>query len=162
MVKGARLRRLLGVVPLAASLLAACSGAPPPPPPPGIIELTLQASADLNPDATGRPSPVIVRIYQLTSATQFATADFFQLFEKQAATLGADLSNREELAIFPGETRKLTTPLKQGAQFVGLAASFRDIDKASWRAVTEVSPNGTTALEGALSNVTVTLNKAGS
>lgn len=140
------------------ALLAACAPAPPPPPPPpGIVELTIKAAADLNPDVSGRASPVIVRVYQLTSPVKFSSADFFALFDREAATLGADLLGREEVAIPPGEERKLTINLKPDATTLGVAASFRDIDKAEWRATSDVPPHGTTPATAELKQLTITL-----
>jgi type VI secretion system protein VasD len=140
-----------------AGLLAACSSPPPPPPPPGIVELTISASADVNPDVEGRASPVIVRVYQLASAVKFENVDFFALFDKEQATLGADLLGREEVAVSPGEEKKLTINLKPDARSIGVAAAFRDIDQAQWRADAEVPPHGTTPAKAELSKLAVTL-----
>src|SRR5258708_35444995 len=118
------------------SLITACSGSPPP----GTVDLTISAADDINPDAAGRPSPVVLRIYQLAAGTQFQAADFFQLFDKETPTLGPDLAAREEVTVAPGSTRKITIPLKPNAQTIGIAASFRDIDRASWRAAVDVAP----------------------
>jgi type VI secretion system protein VasD len=133
--------------------LAACGGAPPP----GIVELTITASNDINPDTGGRASPVVLRVYQLAGPTTFQAADFFQLFDKETPTLAADLVGREELTIPPGGTLSLTIPLKPNTQRIGIAAAFRDIDKASWRAVVEVPPNKTTKLKAEVAKLQVSL-----
>jgi type VI secretion system protein VasD len=159
MVKQQGLAALLGGFIGLALTLSGCSSSPPPP---GVVELTLRAEAGINPDPTGRFSPVVVRVYQLVSPTNFAAADFFQLFDKEAATLGADLGDREEVALAPGETRVVTMTLKPGAQFVGLAAAFRDIDAASWRALREVPPHGTTKLAAAVAGLRVSWRDSGS
>src|SRR5262249_28424185 len=86
------------------SLVTACSGSSSP----GIVELTITAADDINPDAAGRASPVVLRIYQLAAGTQFQAADFFQLFEKEAPTLGPDLVAREEVIVAPSDSRKVT------------------------------------------------------
>jgi type VI secretion system protein VasD len=141
------LRRFLVLPALAcAALLAACAKEPPPPPPPGVIDLTIKAAPDVNPDPDGKASPTLIRVYQLSSPVKFQNADFFLLFEKEKDTLGPDLVGREEIAVAPGETKTLNQPLKPNATHVGVLAAFRDIDKAVWRAVTEVPPHGTTKL----------------
>ena len=137
------------------SLITACSGSPSP----GIVELTVNAADDINPDAAGRASPVVLRIYQLAAGTQFQAADFFQLFEKEAPTLGPDLVAREETIVAPGDTRKLTIALKPNAQAIGVAAAFRDIDHASWRAVMNVPPTKKTKLKAEVKKLQVTLAK---
>jgi type VI secretion system protein VasD len=136
-------------------LITACSGSPSP----GIVELTVSAANDINPDAAGRASPVVLRVYQLAAGTQFQAADFFQLFEKETPTLGPDLVAREELTVAPGDTRKLTITLKPNAQTIGIAASFRDIDHASWRAAMDVPPSKKSKLNAEVKKLQVTLAK---
>jgi type VI secretion system protein VasD len=138
------------------SLVAACGGGPPPP---GIVDLTITAGDDINPDAGGRASPVVLRVYQLAAGTQFQAADFFQLFDKETPTLGADLVGREDVTIAPGATRNLTIPLKPNAQAIGIAVSFRDIDQAAWRAVIDVPQNKTTKLKSEVKKLQVSLAK---
>jgi type VI secretion system protein VasD len=154
MKKFGRLSFILAAV----AALAACASPPPPPPPPGIVELTIKAADDLNPDVEGRASPVVVRVYQLGSTVKFMSADFFMLFDKEQATLGPDLVAREEIAVSPGEEKKLTLNLKPDTVSIGLAASFRDIEKAEWRAVIDAPPHATTAVAGALGKLGVKLD----
>ena len=154
-------RRRLGLLlPLLA--LGGCSGpAPPPPPPPGVVMLDITAASNNNPDREGRPSPVVVRVYQLGAPTKFTQSDYFQLFEHESAALGPDLVGRDELEIAPRETKKLTIPLKPSGRFIGIAVSYRDIAAASWRTLSEeVPPSGTTVLTATLRSLTVTLEKA--
>jgi len=70
--------------------LMACS-TPPPKPQPVNLKLNITASADVNPDAQNRPSPVVIRIYQLKDDAAFKGADFFALYDKEEATLAAAL-----------------------------------------------------------------------
>lgn len=135
-------------------LVAACSSSP------GSVELTINAAGDINPDPSGRPSPVVLRVYQLAAPTQFQSADFFQLFDKEAPTLGPDLVGREDLTIAPGGTRVLTIPLKPNAQAIGIAAAFRDIDQATWRALVAVPPTKTTKLKADVKKLEVGLGKS--
>lgn len=146
----------------AALLVGACASKPPPPPAPGVVEMSLHATASLNPDPSGQPAPVVVRIYELAASGAFSGADFFLLFDKEAATLGADLKGRQEVTLLPGETRTLTLPLADGTRRIGVAVAFRDIDHADWRAAVEVPGHRTTKLDATLSGVGVTLAKLGS
>jgi type VI secretion system protein VasD len=141
-------------------VLAACAKEPPPPPPPGVIDLAIKAGPDINPDPEGKAAPALVRVYQLASPVKFQNADFFLLFEKEKDTLGADLLGREEIAVAPGQTKTLNQPLKPNATHVGVLAAFRDIDKASWRAIVDVPPHGTTKLEAELEKLKVELAAA--
>ncbi|MBU2408148.1 MAG: type VI secretion system lipoprotein TssJ, partial [Gammaproteobacteria bacterium] len=92
---------------VAALLVSGCAKPPPPPPPPVVtkVELTLVAGPDANPDARGRASPLTVRVYALKSGNAFSSADFFSLFDKDQATLGAEIAQREEMLLRPGDTK---------------------------------------------------------
>ena len=131
----ARMACVLGVL-----AVAACA-TPPPPPPPVVseVQLLVVAGPDVNPDARKRASPVLVRIYALKSAAPFEAADFFSLFEKDTATLGAELVQREEFLLRPGEERAL--PLKFGPEVksIGVMVGFRDLERARWRDVHAVN-----------------------
>ena len=120
---------LLGLALLAAS----CSAPPKPVVTP--VSLNLSASADANPDARGRPSPLTVRVYVLKAPGPFEGADFFSLFDKDQATLGAELVKREELLLRPGESRKLEFTLESDAKNIAVLAAYRDLERARWRDV---------------------------
>ena len=55
-------------------ILLAAAGCASGPKKPAEVRLALQASADTNPDASGRPSPVVVRVYQLKNDAAFTAA----------------------------------------------------------------------------------------
>jgi type VI secretion system protein VasD len=128
-----RLALASGLV-LTGVLLAGCA----PKPVVTTVSITLVAGADANPDARGRASPLTVRVYALKSPGPFEGADFFSLFEKDQATLGAELVQREEMLLRPGETRKLDLTLPPDAKAIGVMAAFRDLDRARWREVRPV------------------------
>ena len=131
---------------LVALSVAACASPPPPPPPPAIVNLTLNAAERLNPNAAGQSAPVLVRVYELENPSAFEKADFFQLFEKDQAALGASMKAREELTLAPGANRSMTRTMSQGAKFIGVFAAFRDFENGTWRAVVAVPDNQTTPI----------------
>ena len=124
------------------SLLASCAKPPPPPPKPIVtpVSMTLVAGADANPDARGRASPLTVRVYALKTSGAFESADFFSLFEKDQATLGAEMAQREELLLRPGDSKKLEMTLAADIKAIGVMAAYRDLDRARWREVRVVEP----------------------
>lgn len=151
----------------AALLMQGCAKAPvveppPPPPPPVVLELAVTARPDLNPDVAGRPSPVVLRVYQLADATPFTDADFFALWEHEAATLAGSLVRRQELVLAPGDRSSSRLQLEPGVRSVGVAAAFRDIRDARWRGVVAVGPPGSPAarLEIVLDAASVTARLA--
>jgi type VI secretion system protein VasD len=135
-------RLLMLALPLAATMCAA----PPKPPPPPVLELTIQAGPKLNPETDGHPAPVAIRLYQLGGSGAFQQADILALVQREATTLGQDLLAAETLTVNPGQTLKVERQLKPGAQFLGAAVLFRDIDHAQWRGLAPLAPNGPTNL----------------
>jgi type VI secretion system protein VasD len=126
---------------LAAALaLAACSSAPKPPPP-TTIRLTVVGAKALNPDPSGRPSPVMLRLYQLGPSDAFANADFFQVMDQDKATLGPTLLDRQELAVQPDGRQTVTIQPKPDVKTLAIAAAFRAYEEAGWRALQPVEPN---------------------
>lgn len=119
---------LLGV-----ALLAISCSSPPPKPVVTPVSLNLVASADANPDARGRASPLTVRVYVLKAPGPFESADFFSLYDKDQATLGAEMVKREEFLLKPGESKKLEFTLEPDAKNIAVLAAYRDLERARWR-----------------------------
>jgi type VI secretion system protein VasD len=117
---------------LTAVLLAGCSSGP------AVLTANVAASAQVNPDAKKRPSPVVVRVYELKSPTQFDSADFVSLFDKDQAVLGADMLSREEFVLRPGETKTITKTLAPDTKFIGVMAAFRELERSRWHVVVPV------------------------
>lgn len=126
-------------------MLQGCASAPTPEPPPPltIVNLQIETAADINPDASGKPSPVMLRIYELKEVSAFNAADFFALFDKEQATLAADLVHKQEMLIKPGETKTLTLQPGADVNNIGFFAAFRQLDTAQWRALVPVNAHQT-------------------
>jgi type VI secretion system protein VasD len=95
----------------------------------------LSASNDTNPDINGRPSPVVLRVFQLRSDSEFGRADFFALSLHEKDVLGTSLIAVEEFELRPGEHLETRIPLSRDARYIGAIAEFRDINGARWRAL---------------------------
>ena len=120
--------------------VAGCAGGPKPPKPTQ-VEGTIAASPGLNPSVNQRPSPLLVRIYELRSATAFNQADFMSLYQGDQATLAADLVVREEIMLQPGESRPFTRQLNPDTRFIGVIGAYRNLERATWRALVPIKPN---------------------
>lgn len=132
---GHRLPRALVAVLLAALSAAGCAKAPvvEPPPPPVNVVVEMGATPGVNPDAAGRASPLTVRVFQLTEDGAFSKAEFFALWEQEAATLAATVVGRHETVLAPGGTGEIRFQLDPKIRVVGVAAAYRDFRKARWR-----------------------------
>lgn len=144
-------RRLLlvcGVV-----LAVGCSSSPP------LLRGAINVDPNVNPDRAGRPSPIVVRIYELKSVAAFNGADFFALFDKEQETLSGELVGREEFQLQPGESRQYRRQLQPDTKFVGVVGAFRDLEQARWRQAVAVpsksSPTITIGLQARAVTVAV-------
>lgn len=121
----------------AALTAAGCGSAPAKP---AAAKAKISASADVNPNAEGRASPVHVRIFQLKEDGAFMDADFWALVDKEQETLGASLVQRLEFDLSPGESKDFELKISPEARVLGLLAEFNDYRNAQWRVVTQ-APN---------------------
>jgi type VI secretion system protein VasD len=124
-----------GLLVLAALCLAACG------PSHSLLRATVKADDKLNPDASGRPSPVVVRLFELKSPRAFESADFYSLYQREQEALGPDLVVRDEIVVKPGETLKFDRVLQDATTDIGLVAAFRDIEHAQWKAAKAIRRN---------------------
>jgi type VI secretion system protein VasD len=115
--------------------LAGCKSKPPPKPPPPELMVSMRAGPDVNPGPDGKPSPIVLRLYQLKADAAFGNSDYFPLFDDEKKALGADLISREEQELVPGQTLSLEIPFAAETRFIGLAGGYRDTGSASWRAI---------------------------
>jgi len=122
----------------AAALLGACASKPPPP---ASVAGTIQASAQVNPSASRRPSPILVRVYELKSAAAFNGADFMSLYQRDQASLAADMLAKEEFTLSPGESKTFAKTLAADTRFLGVVGAYRDLEHAKWRSVVPITPN---------------------
>ena len=95
---------------------------------------TAIVGANVNPDARKRPSPVVLRVYELRSNALFESADFVSLFEKDQTVLGSELVSREEVILQPNDVKAINKNLSPETKFVAVFAAFRDLERARWRA----------------------------
>jgi type VI secretion system protein VasD len=110
------------------------------------LELFVAAGAALNPDPEGRASPLLVRFYVLHNESAFAAADFFSLYGSDTQTLAADIAQREERIIQPGQTLQYSFEFDPSAQYVAAIAAFRDIERSTWRGILPIEPGTAQAI----------------
>jgi type VI secretion system protein VasD len=104
------------------------------------VELTVVGGPTLNLNAQGRPSPVVVRIFDLGAAAAFEAADYTALFEHPGDALKTDLLAQEEFVLRPGDIQQHNRDLQPGVQVLGVAAAFRDMPHAVWHLTVPLTP----------------------
>lgn len=117
---------------LMTSIFSGCSSKKPSKPA-TIINAEVLTTDVINPDGEGRPSPIVVRLYELKTLGTFNTAEFFPLYNEEAATLGDDLVYREEFSLMPGGKKLFTRTPSADTQYLAVTAAFRNIDQAIWK-----------------------------
>jgi type VI secretion system protein VasD len=127
----------VGVMLALAALLNGCGATPAKP---AEAKGRITASAEVNPNSAGRPSPIHVRIFQLKEDGAFMGADFWSLMDKEQATLGASLVQRLEYDLVPGESKEFPLKISPDARVLAVLAEFADYRNAQWRVVTQ-APN---------------------
>ena len=118
------------------------------------VNLKLTANDQLNPDLNGRPSPIVISLFELKHPVAFENADFFSLYERAKDALTPDLVASEELELRPGETVELKLSVEEGSRFVGVLAAYRDLPDTQWRYTVQLTPQGVTEAD-------LTLDQAG-
>ena len=114
-----------------------CSHTPAKPSP---ATASITVAADVNPDSTGRPSPILIRLYELKDQGNFDQSDYFALVDKESDTLGATLvAPHEEYQMQPGEKKSLEIKIPAEAHFIGVTAGYRDLPNSKWRSFTPVT-----------------------
>lgn len=119
---------------------------------PTTAQFVLNANEKLNLDARGRSAPVVVRYYLMKNASAFNSADFFSLYERDQATLGDALLQREEFTLKPGETRVIEPRDAGDARVVGVMAAFRSIENSVWRGTAALTPKELNVITVTLQN----------
>jgi type VI secretion system protein VasD len=130
---------MLTAAALTLPVIAGCASGPKP----VIARITLEASAGVNPDQRGRPSPVAVKLFELKSLASFERADFFSLFDRERETLGSELVGRDELVMKPGDHVSQERKLSPEVRFIGVLVGFRDLERSQWRLAIPIDPKRT-------------------
>lgn len=122
------------------------------------IDAKLLAGFNINPDTNGRPSPLVIRVYELKAVDTFNAADFFKLYDEEKATLGGDLISREEFEFSPGQGREITRKTNEQTLYFGVIAAYRNIDQSRWRASAALRLNSTNSLIIKIGKQAITIN----
>ena len=104
------------------------------------LELTIVGGPGMNPNAQGRSSPVVVRIFDLKAVKAFEASDYSAIFERPGEALKDDLAAQEEFVLRPGEIQHRDRTLAPAVRALGVAAAFRQFDGATWHLTVPLTP----------------------
>ena len=120
-----------------AVLLVACAQAPAPPMPVNKT-LSVQAGPNIN-QYNNAANPIVLRLYQLSSRSEFEAAGFWDIFNDNSPDLAGVVLDRRSLSpLYPGETRLVAFDLEPDVFFLGAFAEFADFDTQQFRAAVPI------------------------
>jgi type VI secretion system protein VasD len=102
--------------------------------------LFFRADKNVNPDINQRPSPIQVKVYELSSRVTFDNLSFEQAFNQGDTLLGDELLSTIQFTIQPGEQNDFIIELQESVNFIAILAAYRHIDNADWKHAYEISP----------------------
>lgn len=137
---------LTGLLSLAACTSSGGGSAPsldpaasaPPLAAPRSLQITVSASADINPGPSGKAAPLSITLYVLRSPGRFQSLDYFGLKDRGSSELASDLVTSSSVSVRPGEKKTVSLTAGPDASYIGVAAGYREIDSANWRSQTDI------------------------
>lgn len=102
--------------------------------------ITFNVAGDVNPDASRRPTPIVLKVYQLKTSSAFDGADFFSLQSKPDSVLGSELLGVDRVILRPGESRTLHYSGSADAHAIGVVAEYRQIEQSRWKLTIPLPP----------------------
>ncbi len=121
------------------------------------LNLEVLSLPDVNPDHTGRPSPVVLKIFELRASSNFEHTDFLELYDTPMEALGQDFVAAEKITLVPGEVKKAQYSLRADSRYIGFVAAFRRIGNAQWRIYKPVKVGGANPVRMEVGGTALTL-----
>jgi type VI secretion system protein VasD len=103
------------------------------------VNMALVADPNLNPDSSGQPLSVVVRIYQLKDKGRLETADYNSIWKSDRETLSEDFLDRQERIVQPDAQEILEIKAHPMAAYLGVVALFQNPVGDTWRKVIPIS-----------------------
>ncbi|NQZ32441.1 MAG: type VI secretion system lipoprotein TssJ [Oceanospirillaceae bacterium] len=107
-----------------------------------IINISISANSGSNPDLAGRPSPTVIKIYQLSSDGKFKQTDFFTLYDDDS-TLSSDVLEHRELLLASQSSNSLLMTLDPKTQYIGITAAFQQSNNAKYKLLIPIGKRST-------------------
>lgn len=121
--------------------------------------LKIKAASNINPNVEGKPSPIEIRVYQLSDSQAFEQAEFIQLYNDAQGVLKAEvLLTRDLESILPGEERNEALPLASETKYIGIIAGFADYREAKNKAIYQPFVLGSSAINIVLDGINLSIS----
>lgn len=109
---------------------------------PTLVDLSMVAESDMNPNVDGDGTPLRFQILQLKDDSMLMAADLDQLSEDLEAALGTNYLTHDDFTLLPGQW-KFYEPfeIEEGTRYIGLIAFYAQPNEAEWKKVVKVNAN---------------------
>lgn len=106
------------------------------------LQVDFVVDSDINPDESGKASPLFIRMYELKAPKSMKQADFIDIYERDKELLGEDLVAVHKLKRFkPGESRTEHYVLDKNANYVAYYAEFLNFKDSKYKVIVPVVAN---------------------
>ena len=105
---------------------------------PSETTIEISSHSQLNPNNKQKPSPVILRIFELKDIEFFQNSSFIDLYDGQNPTLKKALTAQHEKEIWPKSKMSFTFSLKSETKYIGMVAAYRRHSEQSWKTLSPV------------------------
>ncbi len=106
------------------------------------LQVEFVVDSDINPDESGRASPLFIRMYELKAPKAMRQADFIDIYERDKELLGEDMVAVHKLKRFkPGESRTEHYVLNKDANYVAYYAEFLNFKDSKYKVIVPVVAN---------------------
>ncbi len=108
---------------------------------PSELRLTIKPSPEINPNFLGEASPVVIRLYELSSNTEFNSASFMSLLSNDKSALGNSMLTKKTLpSLIPNETVKYDIILNDKTLYLGVFIEFADFNNSIPKGIVSIKP----------------------
>ncbi|WP_245725436.1 type VI secretion system lipoprotein TssJ [Pandoraea oxalativorans] len=98
------------------------------------VDIDVQARDALNFDEAGRPTSVVVRVYQLKDGKAFDAASYDELLRQDREVLGRERLASTAGVVVPGGALSFSRPIEDDTKYVAVVAFFRQPDtEGKWK-----------------------------
>ena len=106
----------------------------------GIINVTLTADGDINPNISGEAAPLRIMLFSLTDTEFFTESNYFDFTGRRQGSLQNGITKLYDGVLTPGETRKLSLHITEQVAAIGVIGGYREIEHARWKSSVKLSP----------------------
>ncbi|WP_299002082.1 type VI secretion system lipoprotein TssJ [uncultured Shewanella sp.] len=126
------------------------------------LHLTIKPASKINPNFLGEASPVVVRLYELSSNTEFNSASFMSLLTSDKSALGNSMLTQKTLpSLIPGEMIKYNLVLNDKTLYLGVLIEYADFNNSIPKGIVSIVPFEENNITLNVNSMSMTLDREG-